>query len=171
MSKDKHRAAGTPEEAARAALRVVPLIMQTIRGEMRASRSIPISVPQFRALHYVGRHPETSLSDVATHVGVALPTMSRLVDGLVERKLVTRLGHADDRRRMILQLTGPGRALVRAAREMTAATIAARFSALDAGERATIVRAMDLLYRVFTDGTARRVECTVYKGETGDQHV
>ena len=162
---------GTAEDAARATLRVVPLVMQTIRGELRASRAIPISVPQFRALHFVGRHPETSLSAVAAQVGVTLPSMSRLVDGLVERELVTRNGDGVDRRRMTLRLTAPGQELVRVAHALAEEAMAARLSVLTEDERTGVVRAMDLVYRVFSDGTTRNVDDRVGKERTGDQHA
>ena len=152
MREDNHRTINAPPvsaPAAKAILRVMPLVMRTLRTEMRACRAIPLSVPQFRALYFISRHPDTSLSDVATHVGVALPSMSRLVDGLVERKLVIRRGHAGDRRRLTLQLTGRGQTLVQAAHAFTEASIALRLSALDEEDLAVVVRAMGLLYPVF----------------------
>ena len=141
--------AGAPEQAAREILRTVPLVMRTVRDEMRSRRAASLSVPQFRALNFVGRHPGSSLSDVATHVGVALPSMSRLVDGLVARKLIIRRGDAGDRRRLILRLTARGQAQVRVAHAFTEASIAARVSALRGDELAVITHAMTFLQRVF----------------------
>lgn len=149
MRDGNYTTAGTPENAARAILRAVPLVMRTVRDEMRSRRAVPLSVPQFRALNFVGHHQGASLSDVATHVGVALPSMSRLVDGLVARKLVVRRGDAGDRRRLILRLTARGQAQVRAAHAFTEATIAARVADLDDGELAMITHAMELLQRMF----------------------
>ncbi len=149
MREDNQIVKGASGDAAKAILRVVPLVMQTVRTEMRASRTIPISVPQFRALHFVGRHSDASLSDVATHVGVTLPSMSRLVDGLVERKLIARRGHAGDRRRLTLRLTGRGQKLVQTAYEFTESMISSRLSSLDAEDLAVVIQAMGILHPVF----------------------
>lgn len=155
MSDGNYTTAGTPENAARLILRAVPLVMRTMRAEMRTCRTIPLSVLQFRALYYVKRHSQASLSDVAAHVGVTLPSMSRLVDGLVDRKLLTRRGSAGDRRRLTLRLTGSGQTLVRTAHKFTEASIASRVSALDRGDLATVVRSMELLYPLFSGAETR----------------
>ena len=73
----------SPAHTARELMEVVPLVMRTFRAEMRGSRANDLSVPQFRALGFVHRKPGTSLSDVAEHIGLALPSMSKLIDGLV----------------------------------------------------------------------------------------
>ena len=150
MSKANYKTGKALETAAKATLRAVPRVMQAMRAEMRASRTTPLSVPQFRALNYVGRHAEASLSDVAAHVGVTLPSMSRLVDGLVARKLVARRGHAADRRRLTLRLTTQGEALLQAAYAFTEASLASRLATLDDRELAAVTHAMDLLHRLFT---------------------
>lgn len=174
MSDGNYTTAGTPENAARAILRTVPLVMRTVRAEMRACRAVPLSVPQFRALNYVGRHQGTSLSDVAAHVGVTLPTMSRLVDGMVERKLVIRRGSAGDRRRLKLRLTARGQAQMRAAHAFTEATIAARVSPLGGSELSAITHAMELLQRIFTVSLAAEAgpgKTSASPNAHGGQHV
>lgn len=142
--------AAGPQIAARALLRAVPLVMCVIRDEMRARRAPRMSVPQFRALLYVGRHGGASLSDVAAHQGVALPSMSRLVDGLVARRLIARRGDARDRRRVTLRLTAPGRTQIRKAHRLTETALASHMARLCAHERAQIVRTLSLLYRLFS---------------------
>ena len=146
--------AASPEEAAKAVLRVVPLVMRTVRAEMRACRTVPLSVPQFRALNFADRHAGASFSDVAAHIGVTLPSMSRLIDGLVARRLVIRRGYAGDRRRLTLRLTARGRALLRAARAFTESSIASRLSALGGEETAAVVRAMAILHPIFAGAAA-----------------
>src|SRR5436853_281870 len=91
-------------------LEVIPMVMRTVRSEMRLHRGPGLSVPHFRVLAYLGRNAGTSLSEVAEHVGLQLPSMSTLVDGLVTRGLVTRAPSAADRRRVTLTLTPSGRA-------------------------------------------------------------
>jgi len=65
-------------------LETAPMVMQAIRGEMRAQRpSSSLSLPQFRTLVYLENHPGASLAQVAEHIGLTPPSMSRLIDGLV----------------------------------------------------------------------------------------
>jgi DNA-binding MarR family transcriptional regulator len=141
------------KETARQVLEVVPLVMRTVRTEMRRHRAHHLSVPRFRALGFVQRCPGASLSDVAEHIGLTLPAMSKLIDGLVTRKLMTRRGHADDRRRVTLELTARGAALLQTARESTHVALAERLSQLGESDRAAIVRAMHILQPLFAHET------------------
>lgn len=142
----------TPDETARAVLEVAPAIVRAIRSEMRQHRAVDLSVPLFRTMGYLNHHPGASLSDVAEHIGLTLPTMSKMVDGLVARKFATRETHAGDRRRVTLSLTPRGRATWEAARAATLAHLAEQLEALSDGERAAIVQAMELLRPIFVSG-------------------
>jgi DNA-binding MarR family transcriptional regulator len=143
----------TPEECARAVLETTPLIMQSLRAQMRGLRGA-LSVPQFRALAFVGRRPRSSLSDVAQHVGTSLPSMSKLIDGLVARGMVERVPEADDRRRVALSLTRNGRRLLDVVHDATQAHLSSLFGDLSAAERAAIVDAMELVSPLFSVPTS-----------------
>jgi MarR family transcriptional regulator for hemolysin len=67
-----------------------PQIMQAIRVEMRRGRGSDISIPQFRTLAFIQRNPDSSLSNLAEHLGLTLPSVSKLVDGLVKQELIIR---------------------------------------------------------------------------------
>jgi DNA-binding MarR family transcriptional regulator len=137
------------EHVAGQVLDVVPAIMRAIRTEMRRHRSCDVNVPQFRTLAFLDHHPGASLSELAEYIGLTLPSMSKLIDGLVERKLVTRQTHAQDRRRITLALTARGQASLRAANESTEAYLAEKLETLSETERATVVRAMQVLRPLF----------------------
>jgi MarR family transcriptional regulator for hemolysin len=124
--------------------------MRTVRAEMRSASASNLSVPQFRTLNFIAHHPQTSLSAVAEHIGLALPSMSKLVDGLVERKLVVRQNFSDDRRRITLELTTRGKELLDLAHTSTQAAFAERLSTLSDTDRAVIVRAMRILHPLFS---------------------
>ncbi len=140
------------DECARDVLEVVPLIMRAIRAEMRSHRTPDLSVPQFRTLAYLSRHEGASLSDVAEHIGLTLPSMSKMVDGLVTRQLVTRETSPSDRRRVTLRLTPLGQTTWQSAREATQAHLSQRVAALSAAKRATVVTAMQALRPIFMPG-------------------
>jgi MarR family transcriptional regulator for hemolysin len=133
----------------REVLDVVPLAMRAIRAQLRKHGAKEVSVPQFRTLAYLNRHEGTSLSDVAEHIGLTLPSMSALVDSIVMKGLVIRQTHPEDRRRMTLALTERGRATLRVAHEAAASYLEKKIGQLSATERATVIEAMQVLKRIF----------------------
>jgi DNA-binding MarR family transcriptional regulator len=139
------------EECARKVLDVVPLVMRGIRKQLRKHGARVLSVPQFRTLLFISRNKGASLSEVAEHIGLSMPSMSALVDGLVARNYVVRRTHQYDRRRMTLILTERGETTLRAAREGTQAYLKERFNRFSEAERGTVVRAMRILGQVFSE--------------------
>ena len=94
-------------------LEVVPMIMRAMRAEVRRRRLPELSMPQFRALAFIGRNEGGALTDVAAFLGLGLPSASKLIDGLVAAKFVTRETAAEDRRRVQLGLSPAGHAKYR----------------------------------------------------------
>lgn len=140
----------SPDVCAQEILEVVPAVMRAIRAEMRRHRTADLSVPQFRTLAFIDRQADASLSDVAEHIGLTLPSMSKIVEGLVARKLVTRQTHVTDRRRMMLALTARGQTALQTSREATRACLAEDLAGLTERQRETIGQAMVILRPVFT---------------------
>ncbi len=140
----------SPDVCAQEILEVVPLVMRAIRAELRRHRVADLSVPQFRTLAFIDRQADASLSDVAEHIGLTLPSMSKIIDGLVTRKLVTRQTHPTDRRRMTLALTARGQTALESSRAATRACLAEDLAALSDRQCETIVQALNSLRPVFT---------------------
>ena len=137
------------QECARQVLDVVPFVMRTIRSNMRSHRAPGLSVPQFRTLAYINRHERTSPSAVAEHIGLTLPSVTKLLDGLVARDLVTREADARDRRRVALVITPAGAVALQAVHTATQSYLASLLSALSPQERDTVCQAMEILHRAF----------------------
>ena len=135
----------SPDECAGQVMEVAPLVMRAIRAEMRRHRASDLSVPQFRALTFLSHHEGASLSDVAEHIGLTLPSMSKMIDGLVARRLVKREMHPDDRRRVTLALTPRGRSHFESAHSATRTCLAELMATLPASDRATVTQAMRIL--------------------------
>jgi DNA-binding MarR family transcriptional regulator len=142
----------SPEECARQVLEAVPMVMRVIRTEMRSHRGSDLSVPQFRVLVYLNRQEGASLSDIAEHMGLTLPSMSKMIDHLVARQLVTRRMDPGDRRRVTLASTALGRTAMQSAYKATESRLAARLAALPESERRTILKAMQVLESLFVSG-------------------
>ena len=144
----------TPQLCARELLEVTPAIIQAIRVEMRAQRQHDLSVPQFRTLAYISHKPGSSLSAAADHIGLTLPTMSVLVEGLVQRGLVQRVPDLRDRRRVLLTLTAEGKTLHEHALQGTASALEILLAPLAVQDREVILCAMQVLRPLFMGATA-----------------
>ncbi|GIV79893.1 MarR family winged helix-turn-helix transcriptional regulator [Litorilinea aerophila] len=139
----------SPDECARTVLDVVPAVMQAIRAEVRRHRGADLSVLQVRVLAFLNGHPGSTLSAVAEHVGLTLPSMSSQISRLVQRGLVARETSPHDRRCVTLRLTTQGAATLEAARQAARAGLAETLSALSPTERATVVEALQRLRPLF----------------------
>jgi DNA-binding MarR family transcriptional regulator len=137
------------QNTAQQVMEVVPLVMRTMRAKLRERRAADISVPQFRAMAYINRNAGASLSDLSAHIGLTLPSMSKLIDGLVTRNLITRTGHSQDRRRVCLSLTPQGRDELNEAYGHTQKYIAGKMSGLTEEDLKSISRAMQVLRELF----------------------
>jgi DNA-binding MarR family transcriptional regulator len=127
----------------------VPLVMRVIRYHLRRHRS-GLTVPQFRSLWFISTAAGHSLSAVAEFIGLSLPAMSRLIDGLVEKKLVHRKTCDTDRRHVRLSLTPSGEATLGEARELARAHIAESLARMTDRQRSTVGAAMEILRTAFT---------------------
>lgn len=76
-------------------------------GELR------LGFTQLAALYVLAEGRTTTVSDLADVIGRSPSATSRLVDGLVRRRLVERRSEREDRRQRTLWLTRRGRAVLR----------------------------------------------------------
>ncbi len=146
---------GARRDCAAYVLDSVPLVMRVIRHEIRRCVLPEFSVPQFRAMGFIGRNRGAALSEVAEHVGLTLPAASRMVDGLVAAGLADRTLDLKNRRRMRLTLTAKGRSRHRAARESAQKFLAKELRKLTVAQRASVAEAMRLLHSVFAPADSR----------------
>lgn len=130
-------------------LEVVPLIMRAMRAEVRSHRAPELSLPQFRALAFIGRNEGAMLADVANFLGLTPPSASRLVDGLVSVKYVTRKMDTEDRRKNSLSLSGTGRARYEVILRQARTFLSDRVSGLTEQQLQEIISAMKRLREIF----------------------
>jgi DNA-binding MarR family transcriptional regulator len=140
----------TSETLASKILDIIPLIMQSIRAEMRKHRAGDLSVVQFRALGYLRGKPGSSLAELAEHIGLTPPTTSALVDGLVSKRLLLRADSPNDRRRVELRLSDAGCAVWEDARRGAQESLVARLDGMSAEERQRVYQAMETLGALYT---------------------
>ena len=139
----------TPEVCAGEVIEIVPLVMRFIRSEMRLQGSPLLSVPQLRVLIFLNRNPGASLSSVAEHLGVTKATASAIVEKLVQRTLIDRKEHPQERRRHVLTLTDMGMTQLGEVREATRNSIATELAKLPNQQLLQIKEGLTLLGDAF----------------------
>ena len=136
--------ARTEELAARLqsnSLRLLRLVRRDGAGQA-------ISGPKLSVLSFLGTSGPASLASLAAAEQVQAPTMSRLVEGLVEEGLVTRETHATDRRKVRIAITEAGRALLSDGEVERVAALASRLRRLADSERRALARGVELMERL-----------------------
>ena len=128
---------------------VLPRMFTALRAEFRRGRPKHLTVAQFRALAFIAHQEGCSLSDIAEHMGIALPTASKLIDGLVQPGLMTRKIAADDRRRAMFYLSAHGDEIFATVREEARVNIARQLATLPDGQQQILMDAMHILEQMF----------------------
>jgi DNA-binding MarR family transcriptional regulator len=94
-----------------------------------------VSMKEYDVLYTLSKCPApVSLTELNRHVLLSQPAMSRMVDRLAGRGLVSREADPGDRRGVRLALTAAGRALQRRVGRQHAREVARAMRALDATE-------------------------------------
>lgn len=129
------------------------------RSLERAAAARDLTLAQFRVLALIAAGDERS-SLLAERLAVAKPTITAVVDGLVERRFVIREAVVGDRRSIRVSLTSEGMSALRAAEEEMGETLGRIFGF--ARERdALLVALLDL-----DDALALRMQARL-RGEQG----
>jgi DNA-binding MarR family transcriptional regulator len=110
---------------------------------VRAVGELELSLTQLRALHVLAYDAEQmSLKALADRLGLSLPAVSRSIDGLVQRGLVTRAEDAADRRMKQVRATAKAPELLDRLTELRLAGIEQFVSTLSARERSKLAAAL-----------------------------
>jgi DNA-binding MarR family transcriptional regulator len=113
------------------------------RDFYRAVGELDLSISQIRILHLLtGPLPEASLKALADEIGLSMPAVSRSVEALVQRGLVTRTENAEDRRHKAVAATPQAQALVDHLVELRVAGIQDFVATLSDSERADLAAAL-----------------------------
>jgi DNA-binding MarR family transcriptional regulator len=97
---------------------------------------------------------DRTAGELARAIIITLPSLTQLVDGLVERRLVERYADPTDRRKVRLALTSEGRALYAHAREAAELRVATILEVLSTEERDAVLRGFEAM-REAINSTAR----------------
>lgn len=72
---------------------------------------VNLTPPQFQILRLLWEQDSQPFKDLAASLGCTRPTMTGIVDTLEKNGMVTRQPNPDDRRSLLVTLTGKGKAL------------------------------------------------------------
>ncbi len=136
-------------ECAREVLGTMPVMMASLRCEMRRDEEVPLTMMQFHTLTFLERHGRASLSQLAGHLGLGLPAASKIVDGLVHLGRVERQADPQDRRRLSLGLSAPGQHALEETRRRAEGHLARFLTPLAPADRQRLVAAMRSLRDLF----------------------
>jgi DNA-binding MarR family transcriptional regulator len=120
-------------------------LLRLVRTEDAQSGIGPAQLSALSVLVFGG--PKT-LSELATLEQVRPPTMSRIVDGLVRKKLVYRVDGENDRRTLRLSPTMKGEKLMLAGKERRFKALAERFETLASTDLKTLRAAAELMLKL-----------------------
>jgi DNA-binding MarR family transcriptional regulator len=138
------------DATARDLLKVTMLLMRQLGARMRQGEK-RIEPAQVGILMRLSEKPLT-LTELATHQVVRLPTMSKSVGVLVERGWVSRTIPADNRRQTIVALTAEGRRVLEKMGRHAERQVADLLKSLTAAERQRIQGGLEILIRELTVG-------------------
>jgi DNA-binding MarR family transcriptional regulator len=122
--------------------------IRLLRMLRREDDAIGLSAPRLSALSVIVFAGPLSLADLAKAEQVKAPTMSRIVDGLVQSGLATRDPDPANRRMVRIAATEEGTKLLHAGRERRVRALTQRLHRLADSEQRALARAVEILERV-----------------------
>ncbi len=128
------------------------LVVTRLARRLRTQLPGQLSPSQLATLSSVEHLGPLTLGELSAVERVKPPTMTKIVACLEEQGLVSRTVDQSDRRVARVQATAAGLAFMEGSRQQKDAYLAERMRSLDAGERAELERAAELLERLLADG-------------------
>lgn len=125
-------------------------VLVALRRIMRATslhsrklgKSVGLTVPQLVVIRAIGKEGLATATEIARAVSLSQATVTTILNRLEDRQLLTRERSTEDRRRIKLQLTEAGEAVLFEAPMPLQDTFSARFEALPQWQQHQIVAAL-----------------------------
>jgi DNA-binding MarR family transcriptional regulator len=132
---------------------VIPPAWFQARAQIRgaAAEQFNLTVEQFQVLRRIRRGFD-SVSAIADDARTSRPAVSKAVDGLVNRKLVSRLTDPSDRRHIRLSLTEEGARIMNGIFDEANDWLETKLAPLTPAERGQLIQSLDLLHKTLGDG-------------------
>jgi|SRR5215469_7964914 len=137
----------TPEELADRLHSAAIHLLRRLRREDDASG---LNGPRLSALSVIVFGGPLSLGDLARAEQVRPPTMTRIVDALVNLGFATRRPHPTDSRSTLIAATSAGRKLLLAGRQRRVRALARQIAALSPADQQQLFNAVSILNRAIS---------------------
>ena len=143
----------TPEDMAlvQEFLTIMPMLNRYIFQNPLEECRLPISPNQMLALLSLKLFPRSNMTQLASRLMVSKQQLTKIVDVLVDKKLVRRLSDENNRRLVLLELTDDGTKAMDALQRTQAMKSAALFSGISGEDRKSLIDAIHLVERVLKE--------------------
>jgi DNA-binding MarR family transcriptional regulator len=106
---------------------------------------VGVTMSQAKVLYLVQAEPDIRMSDLAARLGVTLPSISGVVDRLVDQRFLTRRDDPADRRQALVHITDAGASELELFRELNARQVRNLLARLALDDLAVVERALNVL--------------------------
>jgi DNA-binding MarR family transcriptional regulator len=127
------------------------MVVARLSRRLRQEANEGATPSQLAALATIERHGPITLGELAGHERVRPPTMTRIVAGLEETRLVRRAIDPSDRRVARVTITSEGSRLLTRSRTRKDAFLASLLERLEPDELAAVERAVPVLERLMDE--------------------
>ncbi len=138
------------QEIAKKIIENIPQVMRLLRKEMRQNVRGKLTIPQFRLLLRLD-HTPSSQSELAQWLGVAPPTMSKMIDSLLKNNLITREYEEKNRRKQKIDLTAKGKALIQTQQKAAIEMFSAKIKKLNKTEKEKLNSGLNILLKLVNE--------------------
>ncbi len=143
-------------KVARGLVEIVPMILKSVGPDLREIDP-NLSPAHLRVMRYLA-HQSCNLGELARSQEVTLATMSNSIAFLADRGWVTRIPAADDRRKIIIEITPQGKEFFSRIHSQLREQVFFRLSNLSDDDLATLEQSIDVLAKLF-DLDRQKKEC------------
>lgn len=109
---------------------------------------VPLTIAQLKSLIFITFNEGTNFRKLAAALGVSAPSLSGIIDRLVEQRLVSREEDSEDRRVTQLKATEEGKTLVGKLTENFTGHMSGMLSELTMAELSALAKGLSALLRV-----------------------
>lgn len=116
---------------------------------------LELTLPQVQVLRILHRQGAVPTGKLAQCMRISAPATTQLTDRLIRKGLIVRKASEDDRRAVLVELSGAGRRLIDKFRERRNAIFVKALSSLGEDERAQVVSSLEKVIAALASFEAR----------------
>lgn len=140
---------------ARELITVLPILYRYLFLQRpEAGCRAPLPANQMQALIFLHLFPLSSMTQLASRLAVSKQQLTKIVDCLVKKELVQRMGSSQNRRLVLLELTDQGKQLINQILAKQAKKAILLFSGVTKEEQESLLQVLQLFRRILEEKSA-----------------